>query len=802
MFKVIKMVKFASFFSFAVLAFLIEISITGQKLDSTDLINKPKKKCTISGTIVDGSSGETMPYSSIGILGENYSAMSNQYGFYSLTIPAGKYYLVCKYVGYNENQQEIILEKDLRVNIELKLKSQEMEGVVVTARNNDLKSIERRMSKIDMKTIKELPALGEADLLRSMQLLPGVNSVAEVGGGMEVRGGGGDQNLMLLDEAIVYNANHLVGMYSTFNPDIIKDVKFYKSGIPASYGGRLSSVIDVTQKDGNMKSLHATAGIGIIASKLTLEGPIAKDKSSFIIAVRRSYIDLFFKYFPNDNVKDVKTYFYDLNSKVNYIINENNRVYLSCYLGNDLTGQASYNEEYGNITSTLRYNHIFSNKLFSNTSLIFSKYNMANNQSSELWSWKNNVGLDHYEFKNEFTYFTSKHKIEFGLKGIYYTFYPGDLEPVGDSSKINKIEIPKQFALESAIYLNDNYQINPKIEIQYGIRISNYNYLGPSDVYKFADNVPKDLTSITDTLHYKRNEVIQYYYNFEPRLSVKYSFNENNAVKLSYNKMVQYIQQITNSMAPQPYDMWKASNNYIKPLKGDQFAIGYFSEFLNKVLEFSIEGYYKILQNVIDIKPGTDISLNNTLDAGLLQGKGKAYGLEIMVNKTRGKLTGMISYTWSRTLKKIDGNFQAEKINSGNYYPADYDIPNKLALSGEYKVNNRLSFTADFTFSSGRPITLPSGQYIFFNTLLPYYSVKNSDRLPPYHRLDMGAVLYSKHKENRKWEGFWTFSIYNLYGRENTYSLYIRRKSNSQNTEAVKIWMISIVPSLSYCIKF
>jgi len=778
------------------------INLFGESSDSLIDTRKSTKNFTISGIIKDSTSGETLPYASIGATGSGNGTITNQYGFYSLTIPAGKYILVCKYVGYIDNQHEILLDRDLRLNIELQLKNQQMEEVVVTAHNNDLKSIERRMSKIDMKTIKELPALGEADLLRSMQLLPGVNTVAEVGGGFEVRGGAGDQNLMLLDEAIVYNANHLVGMYSTFNPDIIKDMKFYKSGIPASYGGRLASVMDVTQKDGNMKSFHASAGIGIIASKLTLEGPIAKDKSSFIIAARRSYIDLFFKYFPNKEVKDVRTYFYDLNSKVNYIINENNRVYLSCYLGNDLTGQASYNEEYGNITSTLRYNHIFSNKLFSNTSLIFSKYNMANNESSELWSWKNSVGLDHFEFKNEFTYFASKHKIEFGLKGIYYIFLPGDLEPVGDSSKISKIQIAKQYALENAIYLSDNYQINSKLEIQFGIRLSNYDYLGPSDIYKYADNEPKDPVTIIETIHYKRNEVIQSYSNFEPRLSLKYSITENHAVKLSYNKMTQYIQQVSNSLAPTPYDMWKASNNYIKPLKGDQFAIGYFSEFLNKSLEFSFEGYYKILQNVIDVKPGTDISLNSTLDAGLLQGKGKAYGLEIMANKTRGKLTGMISYTWSRTLKKIDSKFQEEKINSGNYYPADYDLPNKLTLEGEYKVNNRFSFTADFTFSSGRPVTLPSGQYIFFNTLLPYYSEKNSDRLPPYHRLDIGAVLHSRQKLKRKWEGFWTFSIYNLYGRENTFSLYIRRKNNSQNTEAVKMWMISVFPSISYSIKF
>jgi len=764
--------------------------------------NNSKKHYTISGIIKDNTSGETLPYATIVVKEKNLAFVTNQYGFYSLTLAEGNYTLISKYLGYEEYQKDIVLNQDIILNIEMFIKTRELEEVVVNTKKNDLNDFERRMSKIDIRSVKELPSLGEPDLLRNIQLLPGVTSVAEAGGGMMVRGGAGDQNLMLLDEAIVYNANHLVGMYSTFNPDIIKDVKFYKSGIPASYGGRLSSVMDVTQKDGNLKSFHGMAGIGLIASKLTLEGPLIKDKSSFIIAARRSYVDLFFKYLPNENVHGVKTYFYDFNSKLNYIINDNNRIYLSCYLGNDLTEASSYNEEYGNITTTLRYNHIFNQKIFSNTSLIFSKYNMANSQSSELWSWKNNVGLDHYEFKNEFAYFTNQHKIDFGIKGIYYTFYPGNLKPVGDSSKIVKIQIPDQYAFESAIYMEDNFQISSKIEIQCGIRFSYYAYLGAADINIYSENQPKDITTIVDTIHYKRNAIIRSYNNLEPRLSVRYSLAENHAIKLSYNRMTQYIQQVTNSLAPTPYDMWKASNNYIRPLKGDQLALGYFSKIFNQSLEFSLEFYYKTLQNVIDVKPGTDISLNPNLDAGLLQGKGRAYGIELMANKTNGKLTGMISYTWSRSLKKINSKFQEERINFGNYYPADYDIPHKITFAAEYKVTNRFSLTTDFAYLSGRPVTLPSGEYIYFYTLLPYYSGKNLDRLPPYHRLDIGAVLHSKQKEDRKWEGFWTFSIYNVYGRKNTYSEYIRRKPDTKDTEAVKIWIMGVVPSLSYSIKF
>jgi hypothetical protein len=785
------------------ISLLLNLAGFAQLHDSLSDGNKIRKNYTVSGLIKDAASGESLPYANISIETGTKSSISNAYGFYSMTLPSGVCTLICKYVGYELLQMEIKLTEDLRIDIGLKAISQELQEVIVKSDKNDMKNVEQRLSKIDLNTVKQLPSLcGEADLLRSIKLLPGVNSTAEAGAGITVRGGSYDQNLMLLDEATVYNASHLIGLYSTFNPGIIKDITFYKSGIPACYGGRISSVMEVTQKEGNIKSFHVNGGIGLLSSNLTLEGPVVKDKSSFIIAARRSYVDLFFKYIPNEQVHDVKTYFYDVNSKVNFIINQNNRIYLSCYLGKDLTGLAYYKEEYGNITGTLRYNHIFSNKFFSNTSIIFSKYNMSDGGSGNEWGWENKVGLDHYEFKNALSYFTAKHRIEMGIKAIYYIFYPGDLKPVGDSSKTLTMNIPDEYALESALYLSDEYQVLPGLVVQYGAYFSYYTLLGPLDVFEYAPGEPMDPSTITDTVIYKRNELISDNHSIEPRISIKYNLSENHALKISYNRMAQYIQQISNTTLPLPYNMWKASDPYIKPLRGNQYALGYFSNLWSNKFELSCEIYYKTLENVIEVKPGTDISLNPTIDAGLLQGKGRAYGIEVMATKTQGRLTGMLSYAWSRTEKKIDSKFQEERINLGNYYPADYDIPNKLTITGQYSITYRFSLTTDFTYQTGRPVTLPAGQYVFFNSLMPYYPDKNMERLPDFHRLDIGVVLKNKQKADRNFESYWTFSVYNVYGRENTYSIYIRRKPESKDTEAIKLWIFSVVPSISYNFKF
>jgi hypothetical protein len=765
--------------------------------------NDKKENFTISGTLKDSVTGETLPYAGIGIYGETIGTLTNSYGFYSLTIPAGSYRLLFRYMGYEEFQTDIVLDSNRRVDVGLIIKSKAIREVTVTREHDNLRDVERRMSPVEIKSIQSIPSLfGEADVLRNIMLLPGVNTMAEAGGGVLVRGGNSDQNLILLDEATVYNAGHMMGTFSVFNPSTIKDIKLYKSGIPLSYGGRVSSVMDVTQKDGNMKKFHGNAGIGLLSSNAELEGPILKDKASFVLAARRSYLDLFFKFIPNKNLEDFRTYFYEINSKVNFIINPKNRLFISTYMGNDLTDTKNQDQEYGNITTTLRYNHIYSSKLFSNTSLVYSKYKMSIVDSSGGSSWKDKMGLEHYELKSSFSYYAQKHNIEFGVRCINYKFYPGEYESIKQNLLNSQFRLSTEHALESSAYLSDIYKLNSGIEIQYGARFSLFHFLGPASVYKYPEGQVRDPFDITDTIDYGRNDVIQSYANVEPRISLKFNLNPNNTVKVSYNKMAQYIQQVSNTVFPMPYDTWKPCNSYILPLVGHQFALGYYTSVKHSTIELSAEIYYKRLYNVLSVKPGTDIWLNKTLDAGLLQGKGKAYGIEVMANKIEGKLTGMVSYCWSRSLQKVDSDFPEERINSGSYYSADNDMPHKFTFSGEYRVSERFSWTCGFMFQSGRPISLPDGQYVYMGSYLPFYSGKNLDRLPAYHRLDIGAILRGKNKPWKKVHGTWTFSIYNLYARKNPYTTFIRRKSNSKDTEAVTMWAMGIVPSLSYSLKF
>lgn len=777
-----------------------------------NIVNPPgerKSRHSISGIIKDSISSETLIGAIVYINTLKTGGATNAYGFYSLTLPEGRHQFQISCVGYETQIRDTILKENTRMDIRLKPQVYELNEVIIKDKRNIFKDFQQGISRIEIKTVKELPSLfGEADLLRNIQLLPGVVSMAEVGGDFQVRGGSWDQNLMLLDEAIVYNSNHLYGVFSTFNPDIVKNIKFYKGGIPASYGGRISSVMDVTQKEGDMRSFHVSARLGLITSGLTVEGPVKKDKSSFIVAARRSLFEPYLKFVNNENAKDTRPYFYDLNSKVNYIINENNRAYLSCYLGKDIINEnisSPYNNRanYGNITGTLRFNHIFNERLFSNTSVIFSNYNMQVNRYYDTIPYKSQMGLDHYEFKNEFNYSLLRHKFDFGIQAINYVFNPGEQIPyAGNYSIIKKIILPAQHSVEAAFFISDNYGITQALELQIGIRFSNYNFIGPSSVFIYQSNEPRNALNIIDTLYYGKNNIIKTYNNIEPRVSIKYNISENQTATVSYNKMAQNVQLVSRTFDPLPSDIWKPSDNYIKPLTGHQFAAGWSIFWPLKSIYFSVESYYKILENVIEVKPGTSIYFNENIDAGLLQGSGRAYGIELSFNKTEGRFTGIISFTKSKTERKIDSKFLEDKINLGKYYPTDYDIPNKFTFAGELKVSKRLSFTVSFFYQTGRPVSLPSGQFFYYNNLMPYYSGKNQERYPSYNHLDLGAVLYNKQRIGRKWQGCWTLSIYNVYSRENFYYLIIRNVENSRNTQALKMWCFDIVPSLTYSLKF
>ncbi len=764
----------------------------------------PSKKYVVSGIIKDTKSGETLPYASIMIAGRQLGTVSNKFGFYSITLPEGTYTLVFNYMGYAAFEKIIDLKDNMTVHVEMSPKSEDLEEVVIVSRQTDAMADENRLSSIDIQKIKEIPAsFGEADVLRSCQSLPGVVSIVEAGGGYFVRGGAWDQNLMLLDEAVVYNNAHIEGFFSVFNPEVLKDVKFFKGGIPAKYGGRISSVMDITQKEGNMKSYHINAGIGLIASKLMIEGPVIRDKASFVLAARRSYLDIFFKYLPNEDIKDSRYFFYDLNARFNFILTPKNRLYLSVYSGSDHLENSSYEQEYGNLTTTFRWNHIFGNRLFSNTSIIYSDYVMQDMDNGNEWSWKKTVGIDHYELKENFTWYLSGQMIEFGANMQYVTFHPGNQVPLTDSSFSSKIKIPDQYSVESALYVEDNIKFTPNLDILIGLRLSDFRNLGPANVFIYDPDFPKDEYGIVDTIHYKNNRVIKKYSYLEPRFSAKYDLNDNHALRFTYNRTVQYIHRITQNYIALPIDMYKPSDPYLKPVLCDQVALGYFTSFSNKKFELSAEVYSKRIHNIIEVKPASDIYLNPTLNADLLQGNGKAYGIETMVSKTKGLLTGSLSYTFSRSLKRIAGESKYETLNFGDYYPAHYDIPHQVKLILQYKKGSKWSFHADFLYLTGRPVSFPDGQYVYAETLIPYYSGINQNRLPDYHRLNLGATRYSLNKPGRKWRGYWNFSVYNCYARKNAHSIYIRRKPSSRNTEAVRLSIIgTIVPSFSYTMEF
>ena len=780
---------------------------TDYSTDNGVIIIKPKKntkKYSVNGIIKDKNTGETLPYSSIIVENESAGTISNKYGFYSITLPEGTHTIIFKYIGYTSHEMVINLDKNQTINIDLELKAENLEGVTIKPEQNNLLSFERKLSTLEIKDIKVIPAsLGEADVLRSCQSVPGVVSIVEAGGGYFVRGSAWDQNLMLLDEAVVYNAAHIEGFFSVFNPDALKDLKFYKGGIPANYGGRIASVLDITQKEGNMKSYHVNGGIGLIASKLMVEGPVIKDKASFVAAFRRSYMDIFFKYLPDEDIQNSRYYFYDINAKLNFILSRKDRLYISLYSGDDHLIDDLYSQKYGNLTTTVRWNHIFGKRLFSNTSLIYSDYVMEDADLDEYWKWKNIVGIDHYEFKNNFTFYASGQKFDMGVSSQYLIFHPGNRIPLSDSSLSINLKIPDQYSLESAVYLNDIIKVSPKTELLLGLRFSHYMNLGPEDIFIYEEGYQKDESTITDTLHFGNNEIIKQYSNFEPRLSVKYELHRHHVLKLTYNRMAQYINRISQDFMPLPVDMYKPSNKYIRPVICNQLALGYFLSFPARAFDLSAEIYYKKTDNIIEVQPGSDIYLNRTLDAELLQGTGKAYGIEILVNKTIGKFSGSLSYTYSRSVKKVKSEYRQETLNFGEYYPAHYDIPHQIKLTTQHELNTRWTFYTDFVYLTGRPISLPDGQFIYAETLIPYYSGINRSRLPDYHRLNIGVTRKSAAKPNRKWKGYWNFSIYNLYARKNAHSIYIQRKSMSRDTEAVKFYIIgTAIPSLSYHFEF
>ncbi len=769
---------------------------------------------TISGYLTDESNGEGLIGAALYVPEIERGTTSNLYGFYSLSMPAGTYTLTYSFIGYKTISRQIELDADQTINIEFAPGDVQLTEVEITTDRPDenVRSIEMSVEKLDIKTIRKVPQfMGEVDVIRTLQLLPGVSTVGEGAMGFNVRGGNVDQNLILLDEAPVFNSSHLFGFFSVFNADAVKDFKLYKGGIPAKYGGRLSSVLDVRQIEGNMKKFHGSAGLGLISSRLMLEGPIVKDKASFMISGRRSYIDLFFPLF--EDLKGTSVFFYDLNAKVNYKIGERDRLFLSGYFGDDVMNfNNQFKGRWGNGTGSLRWNHLFNSKLFLNTTVVYSKYSYSLGVPEGLQAFEWKSAIQNFNAKMDFSYYPNPNNtIEFGVNALFYAFDPGATEPLNDESMFQEISVARKRAIEPAIYLSNEQSISDNFTVQYGLRYSFFVNYGEQTVYQYAEGLPYQEENITDTTFYSGGDIIRTHAGwegFEPRLSLNYMISNRHSVKASYNRTRQYIHLISNTTAATPIDVWAPSDSYIEPSSVDQVALGYFRNFANNTYEFSAEGYYKRFYDIIDYRDGAELLLSDKLETQILSGSGLAYGLEVMFKKSTGRLTGWLSYTLSRTERTIKG------INNDDPFPSNWDKTHDLTAVLSYDINDRWNASANFSFMTGRPITYPDGRYEFDGIIVPNYSNRNGARTPNYHRLDL-SVTYTKPKDKANkiffffkkpadWQSSWVFSLYNVYNRKNPYSIYFRQnEDNPQQTEAVQLTIFgSIIPGITYNFNF
>ncbi len=748
---------------------------------------------TVSGTISSKSKGETIIAATIRI--GNAATISNEYGFYSITIPAGNYTIDVSAVGLQPYSQAISVTADLVINIPLEDMVKDLEEVIVSSRSRDrsLGSPQMGIEKLSTKDIKYVPVLlGERDIIKVVQLLPGVKSAGDGNSGFFVRGGAADQNLILLDEAPVYNASHLLGFFSTFNSDAIKDMTMYKAGMPAQYGGRLSSVLDIKMNEGNNQEYNVSGGIGLISAKLNVEGPIQKDRSSFLVTGRRTYVDAFLKLSKDSTVNTNNLSFYDLNAKANYILGKKDRLYLSGYFGRDNLGVGStFGLAWGNGTGTIRWNHIFSPKLFSNTSLIYSNYNYEISILSGATDFDIFSQIRDWNFKEELQwYINSRNSLRFGVNAIYHTIRPGEVTATAASS-VNSSKLQKRYSLENAAFVTNTWKAADKLNITYGLRLTAFSILGKGDFYSFdADGV------VTDTFSYKKGELVKTYLNAEPRLALSYQFNPSSSVKASYVRNVQNLHLISNSTTASPTDKWLASTNVVKPEISDQYSIGYYKNIAGNLYELNVEAYYKYMQNQIDYRDGADIYINSdAIESQLLFGKGRAYGIEWLFKKKAGRFNGWVSYTLSKTERKING------ISNNNWYNAKQDRTHDIAVVGIFQLNKKWTFSANWIYYTGSAVTFPAGKYRLDDQTVYYYTERNAYRMPAYHRLDLGATWLLKQK--KRFSSELTISLYNAYGRENAYTILFRdNKDDPDKTEAVQTALFKYIPSVTYNFKF
>ncbi|MFO0433958.1 MAG: TonB-dependent receptor [Sphingobacteriaceae bacterium] len=772
------------------------------------LLGNSQEKFTLSGYIKDGKNGESLIGATIVKAGTTTGAMTNEYGFYSITLPKGTHTLVASYIGYNNYTFVVDLQKNITRNIEVSGEGTQLSEVEITAEAEDknIKSVEMGVAKLDIKQINKIPALlGEVDIVRAVQLLPGVTTMGEGASGFNVRGGNIDQNLILLDEAPVYNSSHLFGFFSVFNPDAVKDVKLIKGGIPSQYGGRVSSILDIRMKEGNSKQLAVNGGVGTIFSRLSIEAPIVKDKVSFILAGRRSYIDALVKPFlkKSSPIKNADFYFYDATAKLNWKINDKNTVFASGYFGRDVFGATAFKFNWGNATTTLRWNHIFNNKLFMNITGFYSNYDylleFKLEQLNQSFNWTSNI--INYSVKPDFTYYlNTKNTIRFGAQALMYDFRPYEATGTFDAGQSVKFKSDNRYGVEYSAYVGNEHKILPRLTLEYGVRVSMYNFVGKGKAYYFRDTIPNTPLPFDRTQSYDPGEVIQNYIIPEPRLSANYVLNNVSSIKASYNRMAQYLQLISNTAASTPLDVYTIATNNLKPLIADQGSIGYFRNFKENMFETSVEIYYKYMQNQLDYVDNADLFINEKVEAQLLQGLGRAYGAEFYIKKSKGKLGGWVSYTLSKTERLVRG------ISNDDWFNSRYDRTHCLNSNLNYDITKRWNVGATFVFLSGTPATFPNSKIQVQGLNIPYNTdgIRNNYRITPYHRLDLGATYNFKKNDERRYKQSIVLSVYNAYNRRNAYSIYFRTKSGEPlQTEAVRFSVIgSVVPAITYNFNF
>lgn len=751
---------------------------------------------TLSGYIKDKTDGEELIGANVFVREISNGTVSNTYGYYSLSLAEGTYHIRYSFMGYESITRTVQLSSDKKLNVELLPKDQVIEEVQVTAEKKDANVTRNQMSvqKLQVKKIRQLPAfMGEVDVIKAIQLLPGVQSTSEGSSGFSVRGGSIDQNLILLDEATVYNASHLLGFFSVFNNDAIQNVELYKGDIPARYGGRLSSVLDIRMKNGNRKKFSGTGGIGNISSRLTLEGPLGNEKTSYLLSGRRTYFDLFIPLLPNDDLEGNELYFYDFNAKINHRLNENNRFFLSGYFGRDFFKNDFANFGFGNKTATFRWNHLFSDKLFSNFTLLYSRYDYHlgsdfNEELSNVW----NSDLKDYKAQVDFNYFWNpSNTVKFGASSILHHFNPGTVKGTGADSPIDEYKIPGSKALEHQAYISNQTEVG-KFTLKYGLHLSVFQNMGKSLVYHYNDNY-----KATDSTQYKQGEIYNTYAGLAPRLGIKYMLNEVSSLKASYSRTKQYLQLAQNSTAGTPLDIWFPASPNVKPQLADQYALGYFRNFADNQIELSVEAYYKKMHHTIDFKKHANLLLNKQLEGELRFGSASSYGAELMLRLKYPKLGGWFSYTYSRTFREIN------TINENEPYPAPYDKPHNLSVVLTYNLTDRLTASGTWVYATGQPVTFPTGRYEYNGLIAPVYSDRNDYRMPDYHRLDLSLTWKGKENPQKKWHSEWNFSVYNAYNRKNAWAInFVQDEDNPKRTYAEKTYLFSIIPAITYNFKF